>query len=356
MPQFFIVLLKINLVLVLFAAAYYLILRQLTFYVINRAFLVFGILFATVYPFIDLTKFFEQQNKIVAFIPQVNQVKALVKPSIIADYWQWISLLFYTGVCLMAIRLIIQFVSLYQMHRKSVPGKVNQVKVRILQDAVGPFSFWRTVYVNPALHQPNELQTILAHEQIHVKQWHSLDIILAELSVVFYWFNPGVWLMKKAVKENLEFITDEKILKQGVDRKMYQYSLLDVGALQPVAAIVNNFNLSDLKKRIKMMNVKRSSKLTLSRYMLVLPVLLMITLAFTVSKKQVVKQLSPIKKVFVSLSKADDKEKQVLTVANGKLNKKTLVTYKIKRDTASKIDLFLKRIIFKTDSVVNDVT
>lgn len=355
MPQFFIVLLKINLVLVLFAAAYYLILRQLTFYVINRAFLVFGILFATVYPFIDLTKFFEQQNKIVAFIPQVNQVNALVKPSIIADYWQWISLLFYTGVCLMAVRLIIQFVSLYQMHRKSVPGKVNQMKVRILQDAVGPFSFWRTVYVNPTLHQPNELQTILAHEQIHVKQWHSLDIILAELSVVFYWFNPGVWLMKKAVKENLEFITDEKILKQGVDRKMYQYSLLDVGALQPVAAIVNNFNLSDLKKRIKMMNVKRSSKLTLSRYMLVLPVLLMITLAFTVSKKQVIKQFSPIKKVFVSLSKADDNIEKISKITNKKIKKKTILSAITPKDTSKKLNVFINTIVASSDSVAKKV-
>ena len=107
------------------------------------------------------------------------------------------------------------------------------------------------------MHNENELNTILTHEQIHVKQWHTLDIILAELSVVFYWFNPGIWLMKRAVKENLEFITDEKILKRGMDKKAYQYSLLDVGNIVPAIEIVNNFNLSDLKKRIKMMNAKR---------------------------------------------------------------------------------------------------
>ena len=81
MPDFFIILFKINLVLVLFAAAYYLILRRLTFYVLNRVFLVFGILFSTLYPFIDLTDFFHQQNQqLVAFVPEFNQKVATMLP------------------------------------------------------------------------------------------------------------------------------------------------------------------------------------------------------------------------------------------------------------------------------------
>lgn len=313
MPDFFIILLKINLVLVLFAAAYYLILRRLTFYVLNRVFLVFGILFSTLYPFIDLTDFFHEQNQqLVAFVPEFNQkVATMVPVNLITDYWLWISLLFYVGVVVMALRLIVQFVSLYRMHKKSSPGSVADFEVRILDEPVSPFSFWQTVYINPTLHKEKELKTILTHEQIHVKQWHSLDIILAELSVVFYWFNPGVWLMKRAVKENLEFITDERILKQGIDRKAYQYSLLDVGNLVPAVEIVNNFNLSDLKKRIKMMNVKRSSKFTLSRYLLVLPVLLVTTLAFTVSKKDIKKHLAPIKEALMIANLIDSAKVEI---------------------------------------------
>jgi bla regulator protein BlaR1 len=66
------------------------------------------------------------------------------------------------------------------------------------------------------------------HEQVHVNQWHTIDILLAELSSIFYWFNPGIWLMKKAVRENIEFITDRKILNKGIDSKTYQYSLVSV--------------------------------------------------------------------------------------------------------------------------------
>lgn len=307
MPQFFIILLKINFVLILFGAAYYLILRRLTFYTINRVFLVFGMLFATAYPFIDLTAFFHQQDvNAIAFVPQLNQdVAALVPSKFIALNWQILTVIFYVGVILMALRLFVQFVSLYKMHQKSAPGSIADFPVRILSESVSPFSFWQTVYVNPSLHKESELETIIAHENIHVKQWHSLDIILAELSVVFYWFNPGIWLMKKAVKENLEFITDQKILNKGIDKRTYQYSLLDVGNLTPAVEIVNNFNLSDLKKRIKMMNAKRSSKLSLSSYLFILPVLLITTLAFTVSKKDVTKHFEPIRQALTKTSITD---------------------------------------------------
>jgi hypothetical protein len=359
MPHFFIILVKINLVLILFAAAYYLVLRRLTFYTINRIFLVFGILFSTVYPLINLTDFFHRQQQlnqeVVSFVPKLNQqVNALVPSDFISTNWQFISLIFYVGVILMALRLLVQFISLYKMHQKSQPGAVADYKVRILNEPVSPFSFWQTVYINPTLHQEKELHTILAHELIHVKQWHSLDIILAELSVVFYWFNPGVWLMKKAVKENLEFITDQKILNKGVDRKAYQYSLLDVGNLTPAVAIVNNFNLSDLKKRIKMMNVKRSSRLTLSRYLLITPVLLMTTLAFTISKKDIKKHLAPIQQVLVKHKLIAPPVVEVKIDAPKKINKKrseVAVQQVAPKDSVNKVAVFFRQFFLDADSM-----
>lgn len=357
MPELFTLLLKINIVLILFAAAYYLILRRLTFYSINRLFLAFGILFSTAYPFIDLTDFFHRQKEAsyAAFVPELNQkVNNLVPTDFISVHWQIISALFYLGVFLMALRLVVQFVSLYLMHKKSKPGAVDNYPVRILNDAVSPFSFWQTVYVNPKLHEETELKTILAHEQIHVKEWHSLDIILAELSVVFYWFNPGVWLMKKAVKENLEFITDQKILNKGIDRKTYQYSLLDVGNLTPAVAIVNNFNLSDLKKRIKMMNVKRSSRLTLSRYLLVTPFLLITTLAFTVSKKDIKKHLMPIRQVLAQHHLITTEVPAVVETNKLPKNKKRLVVQETKPDTVGKLTRFFNAIFITTDSLKDE--
>jgi hypothetical protein len=298
MPSFLLTLIKINLVLAFFVMAYFLILRRLTFYSLNRLFLVFGILFSSLYPFIDLTDLFYSQQQIVAFVPAINEkVTRFGLSNFIITYWPYIRLLLYAGIVVMAIRLTLQFITLYKLHKSSAPDLVDNVPVRRLKELVSPFSFWQTIYINPSLHQEKDLKSILAHEHIHIRQWHTLDILLAELSVVFYWFNPGVWLMKKAIKENLEFITDEKVLKTGIDKKAYQYSLLDVGNLAASNRLTNSFTISDLKKRIRMMNARRSSRLTLSRYALVVPVLLLITLLSTVSKREIKEYFASVEPV-----------------------------------------------------------
>lgn len=351
MPELFVVLLKINLVLILFAATYYLILRRLTFYVLNRMFLIFGIVFSSVYPFINLTEYFSNHETIPAFIPQFHHhIKQLVEQDAVSVFWQGLTILFYLGVLFMALRLIIQFVSLHRLHKKSVPAKLLDFKVRILHEEVSPFSFWQCIYINPNLHQTQDLVNILEHEKVHVEDWHTLDIILAEICLVFYWFNPGVWLMKKAVKENIEFITDAKILRKGFDRKAYQYSLLEVGALQPAMAIANNFNLSDLKQRIKMMNAKRSSKVNLSRYLLILPILICITLAFTVDGKQISRSMAPLRNIIES-QKIKQLVRQQPTGLISKVRKQNSIIHKSIPDSVKKIAYF-----FKTNLEVKDST
>jgi len=353
MPHFFLILLKINLVLILFSATYYLVLRRLTFYSLNRLFLVFGIIFSSAYHFINLTGVLAGRKSVPAFVPELNQqVSQLVKQHAIPVVWQILTVLFYAGVVLMALRLMVQFISLYRMHQKSLPDSLNQYPVRILADEVSPFSFWQTIYINPGLHKQEDLSNILAHEQVHVEQWHTLDIILAEICVVFYWFNPGVWLMKKAVRENIEFITDARILRKGIDKKAYQYSLLDVGTLQPSVAIVNNFSLSDLKKRIKMMNAKRSSKVNLTRYMLALPVLLCVTLAFTIDKKAVQKSLAPLSKMVVNVIPYKEAGSVVQAKTSTKIRNKRKAALPLikKTDTATKLTFVFKMIGKEGDS------
>src|SRR5690606_9792881 len=136
------------------------------------------------------------------------------------------------------------------------------------------FSFWRHIYVNVDHHEQQDLLEIFKHEQIHVDEVHTLDVLLAEIASVCAWFNPGIWLLRAAVHENLEFITDRKVLSSGVDKKVYQYSLLSIGQQTgKYSAIGNGFNLKSLKRRIMMMNRRKSSRVHLGRYLLVLPVI-----------------------------------------------------------------------------------
>jgi bla regulator protein BlaR1 len=289
MPALFVFLLKVNVALLLFCAGYYLVLRHVTFYTLNRIYLVIAIIFATVYPKINLSAFVRQHQqltqpvRVVVFNWQAP-AESFVKPFSQPNYWFWIEALFWAGAVLLALRLLVQLYSLYKLYLNSTPAQIQGHKVRVVNNAVSPFSFWKSIYVNPANHEPADLSAILLHEQVHVNEWHTIDILLAELSSIFYWFNPGVWLMKKAIRENIEFITDRKILRNGADSKQYQYSLVSVSFASSTNTIVNHFNISTIKKRIIMMNAKRSSKVSLTRYALLVPGVVALLFVFGISK------------------------------------------------------------------------
>jgi bla regulator protein blaR1 len=295
MPALFTFLFKVNIALVLFCLGYYLVLRHLTFYTLNRIYLVTAILFSSIYPWVSLDSFMERHQQLTAPVQTVimqwrTPAENLVKPLNQPNYWQWAEVIFWAGAALLAIRLVMQLVSLYRLYKNSEPGNVHNYAVRLIDGDVSPFSFWRSIYVNPDKLSPSDLEKVLEHEHVHVSEWHTLDILLAELSTIFYWFNPGIWLMKKAVRENVEFITDRKILQKGVDTKQYQYSLLSVSMAGAPNSLVNNFNISTIKKRIIMMNAKRSSRLNLGRYVFVAPAIIILLLVFSISKADVAKK------------------------------------------------------------------
>ena len=305
MPALFLFLFKVNLALVLFCIGYYMVLRHLTFYTLNRIYLVMAIIFSTLYPKINLSDFVQRHRQLTEPVQTVMlrweaPAKNLVKPLYQPNYWQWVEVIFWAGVILFAARMIVQLFSLMRLYRRSQPGEIDEHKVRLLKDDIGPFSFWRSVYVNPSKLSPAELKNVLQHEQIHVSQWHTLDLLLAELSTIFYWFNPGVWLMKRAVRENLEFITDRKILQKGADSKEYQYSLVSVSLATTPNTIVNHFNISTIKKRIIMMNAKRSSGYNITRYLFLVPAVLVLLLTFSLSKAEVAKHT--IKSIAAAIS------------------------------------------------------
>ncbi|WP_160713656.1 M56 family metallopeptidase [Chitinophaga solisilvae] len=268
-PAIFIYLLKANIALILFFLTYWLGLRRLTFYTLNRAFLLAGIAFASLYPLIPINSFMDKHESITGtvmpYIPDLSAWQAAAAP--VFTVWTALVWLFWAGVSVMAIRFLLQLFSLWKIHRRSERSHVEGYQVRLLEEEVNPFSFFRNIYINPTLHKPEEVPSILHHEWVHVRQWHSADIILSELNQVFYWFNPGAWLMKTAVRENLEFITDRSLLRRGVDKTAYQYNLIKVSGIPYATAIANNFNFSHLKNRIMMMNKQRSSGYQLVRYL-----------------------------------------------------------------------------------------
>jgi bla regulator protein BlaR1 len=313
MPALLIYLFKVNIALILFCASYYLIFWKLTFYTLNRVYLITALLFSPVYPLIDFSDILPHHEVVKPL--QITNVQLTYSVATygktagsqgLENWWQYLLIIFWAGVTLMAIRLVLQFASLFNIYQRSIPQKIHNYPVRVIENEASAFSFWQSIYINPDKYSESEIKSVVAHEQVHVKQWHTLDILLAEISLVFYWFNPGIWLIKKAISENLEFITDREILKQGVDAKNYQYSLLYASFNTSPNAVVNHFNISTIKKRIMMMNAKKSSVFSLTRYGLMMPTVVALLLVFGTSKAELIK---------MSLKRANEVTNKALTAA-----------------------------------------
>lgn len=284
MPYFFIYLLKVNIALVLFYLIYHFALRRLTFYKANRFYLLFAICCSALFPLVQLTiqNPSDETATVLQYIPNWNEaVAAISRPGISWNTWDVLYIIYWLGVLVMFALFITGCISLFRMWRSSKKINGNGVPLRITEKNISPFAFWNTIFINPQAHSAAELQTIIRHEMIHVRQWHTADILVAELNRIFYWFNPGAWLMKRAIRENLEFIADEQVLNNGEDKTIYQYTLLQTITGVPVAnGITSRFAFTHLKNRISMMNKKRTAAMHYMRYLLLLPLLAVVAIVF----------------------------------------------------------------------------
>ncbi|WP_126970653.1 M56 family metallopeptidase [Gynurincola endophyticus] len=290
MEQAGLILLKTNVAIIIFTAFYWLLLRKLTFYNINRLYLLFAVLFSLLYPFIEISNLFSKQlPSIPAMVPRfVSRTESLLSGA-----WFYLACsIWIVGFLYFLIRLSIQFYSLHRLHRLSAPSETSE-NIRIVHNEVSPFSFGSYIYINPKMHSEEELNAILLHEHIHVRQKHSVDILVTEFLMLFNWFNPFSWILRKAVKDNIEYITDDQVLKNGVNKKEYQYHLLNTTCLSPDFRVQNNFSISDLRKRISQMNMKRSAAGKLIFYSMI-PLLAVFLLLFNQPvKKLTLNLLSP---------------------------------------------------------------
>ena len=210
--------------------------------------------------------------------------------------WQDVMVWIYgAGVIFLSLRLLWQLFIICRMAHVSKRQEVEGIMLHVLKGEGSPFSFFRWIFIYPAALEDSRLHEVLVHEYTHVRGWHSLDCIFSELFAILCWWNPFAWLMKQEVRINLEYLADESVLSDGNARKSYQYHLLGLAYHKPIrsAEIANNFNLLPLKKRIKMMNKRRTSEMGKAKYLLFAPLaaaLLMVSNIETVAR-EVSKQL-----------------------------------------------------------------
>ncbi|PIQ16085.1 MAG: hypothetical protein COW67_04875 [Flavobacteriales bacterium CG18_big_fil_WC_8_21_14_2_50_32_9] len=237
---------------------YKLILEKITFFNVNRFYLLAVMVLSLVFPFIDFS--IETNNQfLVQNLPEITVSENLSDLSY--NFSTSLFNILYGGISglflfyfIISLGIVIRRINLLKNPQHSV---------------FQPFSFFSFIYV-PHLLSEEEQHAIVEHEKVHANQWHTIDILMAEIYKAFFWFNPLVWIMVKDIKTNHEFIADEIASKKT--KSDYEAVLTAQFLGISINDLANNFNNELLTfKRIKMMKTQKSTLKKAMYYLLVIP-------------------------------------------------------------------------------------
>lgn len=291
MENFFLYLIKSAGLLLVFLAFYHLLLKSDTSFRNNRFFLLGGILASAVLPAI----YFTRKVIVDAVVPDFSlnetnlpAAQFIIEEPVLSGY-QILLAIYLGGVAVMLGRMLMQLFSLKKIISNGKFSVKNGFKHVHISDKIAPFSFLNYIVYNPSLYSSSELENILKHETVHVTQWHTIDVFLANINLIYQWFNPFAWRYLKTLQQNLEYIADREAVKEASCKKEYQKTLVKISVENFNPALTNSFYQSFIKKRIVMLNKNSISKNQTLKTALIFPVLLTLMLSFNIKTEAQVK-------------------------------------------------------------------
>ena len=273
--------LESGLCLSLFYLIYWAFLKKDTHFVLNRFFLITAALFAFGLPLIRITSPFAAT---IYVDPTALTDMELGIPARTFGVWEVLGLIYLAGFLFYLIRFIFKLYTLYVIVTKNKVKHYHGLKIVHTDHDFTPFSFFHYVFVKQSQHSMDDLKRILAHELVHIKQYHTFDLLIMELVTIFQWFNPFVWPYKNSLKATHEYLADHAVIAQGCSRARYQLLLFEQHVGAKLFEFANNFDHSLIKRRITMMTKNRSRKGAKLKVLLVLPVALLLVLVFADTK------------------------------------------------------------------------
>ena len=285
-------------------AAFYLFYKWLlskeTFHHFNRFVLLSLLLISATLPFIQIslhTTVQQAQFMIGNLMMQVVDETG----SAPTFQWQWLLIVTYLVGCLCyATITFISYLRLYKtIHRTTSEPLPDNPRIRLIlsEKEVSSFSWMNYIVISKADYKENGA-AIITHESAHIHYKHSIDILIADVCIMFQWFNPAVWLIKKEIQNIHEFEADEAVLKSGICARNYQLLLIKKAVGTRLYSMANSFNHSSLKKRITMMLKRKSNPWARLKYAYILP-LAAISVA-TLANAKVSEPLNALSEVKVS--------------------------------------------------------
>ena len=287
--MFFIYSVKVAVSLALFYLFHKLLMSRDTFHTFNRFAILSMMLLSLVLPFVHLSLDSETgiNRGTVALEGLVAQTVVDGGGNGVGEGMTLTQVLLATyvlGVVLFVGKALLSVGSLLRLIRRARCVEVrNGIRIYTMQGDISPFSWFRYIIMSEKDWQENRREIVL-HEMAHIRRCHSMDVAVCNMMIVFQWYNPAAWLLKRELQTVHEYEADEAVLSAGVDATHYQMLLIRKAVGERLFSMANNLNHNSLKKRITMMKIKRTNPVQKAKIAFVLPLAAMTVAAFASQK------------------------------------------------------------------------
>lgn len=331
------ILIKASLIIIVLLGFYKVFLERESFFVANRIYLLACLIFACTLPFLVLPKLVEHQGVVSTWIKPLDKAilpgvqvitsqeainlnleeKTAKSPATLPEessflpvpntkleqvaladrtaptealavkgqqsergLTYYIALLYFFGVTILLVKFLAQIVfTLWKIYKQEDKVADEGGVLVNMEGDIEPCSFFQYIFINPSSYDYETYEQIIAHEKIHVKQRHTIDLLLSELAVIVLWFNPFIWMLRTEVEKNIEYQTDDLMIKgEKAAKESYQLNLLKIATYTQPLAITTNYNQSLIKQRILKLNAKKSNPYSYWKYTFIAPLLFMLLL------------------------------------------------------------------------------
>ena len=315
MGLFFIYSLKVAFCLIAFYLVFKLLLSKETFHTFNRWVLLLVMVVSILLPWLKVTTaeptaIAEGMISLESIIASAEVVNDDTQEGLSAI--QLLFIIYIIGIAVFFLREVVSVVRLYSLIRRGTPLTAEQagvsqhgVRVVVMKNEIAPFSWFRHVVLSEKDFRENPRE-ILTHELAHIRLGHSWDVAVCNLLIIFQWWNPAAWLLKRELQNVHEFEADEAVINRGVDAKQYQLLLIRKSVGERLFSMANNLNHQSLKKRITMMTTKKSSPWQKAKVLVALPMAALAVVAFAnPDVERVAEQVETESQAVVEKAKAD---------------------------------------------------
>ena len=294
--------LKWTLCLALLTAFYHLFLEKEKMHHFNRFYLLLSVFISAIIPFIT----FEIEGAAATEIISLPINDKISYTSEVTTGNTLINLEFFLLAVYLTISSMLVFRFVSNLFRLLEKAKTNEAVVFrgatliLVDDKILPHSFWNYIFVNKQQYLQNEIEEeLFTHELAHIRQKHTIDVLLLEIIQLLFWFNPVIYWIKKSMQLNHEFLADEHVISSYKNISKYQYLLLEKATWDNTYYLASNLNYSLTKKRLLKMKTKNSNIAVFIKKLAVIPIMTGLVVVFSTKveaqqtkKKPVVKEVS----------------------------------------------------------------